>query len=70
MKVPPRSATGARLRLRDKGALRKGGGRGDLYVTLAARLPEGDDGKLDELARQMEPLYGASDVRAGLKGKR
>jgi curved DNA-binding protein len=67
MKVPPRSRPGQRLRLRGKGARRTGKpDRGDLYVELAATLPEGDDARLEELARQMEGLYGA-DPRARLR---
>ncbi len=70
MKVPPRTAAGTRLRLRNKGALRKSGGQGDLYVTLMARLPECEDVKLEELARELESLYGDDDVRANLKEMR
>lgn len=68
MKVPPRSRNRQKLRLRGKGAARRGGGRGDLYVTLVAELPDTDDGRLDEIARELEPLYGGRDVRAKLKG--
>jgi curved DNA-binding protein len=69
MRVPPRSPNGRRLRLRGKGVpKRRGGGRGDLYVTLAAQLPAGDDPRLEQLAKEMEPLYEGADVRARLKG--
>jgi DnaJ-class molecular chaperone len=69
LKVPPRSRSGRRLRLRGKGVpRRRGGGRGDLYVTLLAQLPPGDDPRLERLAKEMEPLYGGADVRARLKG--
>ena len=68
MKVPPRSQPGRRLRLRGKGAPRKnGGGRGELYVKLLLALPDTDDPQLDELAREMDGLYGDADVRGGLK---
>jgi curved DNA-binding protein len=68
MKVPPRSRPGQRLRLRGKGARRPGKpDRGDLYVELEATLPEGDDARLEELARQMEGLYAGSDPRARLR---
>jgi curved DNA-binding protein len=68
MKVPPRSQNGLRLKLRERGATKSGGGRGDLFATLVAVLPqpqgEADERKLEELARTMEALY-AGDVRRG-----
>lgn len=68
MKVPARSQPGRRLRLRGKGApRRRGGGRGELYVTLVPTLPDSDDPRLEELASELEGLYGEADVRAGLK---
>jgi curved DNA-binding protein len=71
MKVPPRSQNGLRLRLRERGATRSGGGRGDLFATLVAVLPEvrgeTDQKKLEELAGAMQPLYGDRDVRRGEK---
>jgi curved DNA-binding protein len=70
MRVPPRSQSGRRMRLRGKGVpRRRGGGRGDLYVTLVAQLPAGDDPRLERLAKEMEPLYAGADLRARLKGK-
>lgn len=68
VKVPPRSSNGRKLRLRGKGATQRGSTeRGDLYVTLSAVLPqEGDDGKLEEIAAAMEPLYRGADVREHL----
>jgi len=67
LKVPPRSQNGRKLRLREKGAKRRGGGSGDLYVRLQARLPESDDLELDRLAESMEALYGEADVRQALR---
>ncbi len=69
MKIPPRSQPGRRLRLRGKGAPRLGGEdeRGELYVRLALTLPDSDDSRLEELATEMEALYGDEDVRRGLK---
>lgn len=68
VKVPPRSANGGKLRLRGKGATKRGSKeRGDLYVTLAAVLPkDGDEEALEKVADAMEPLYGAADVREHL----
>ncbi len=68
VKVPPRSANGGKLRLRGKGATKRGSEtRGDLYVTLSAVLPkEGETGDLEKIAEAMEPLYGSADVREHL----
>ena len=67
MKVPTRSPNGRKLRLRGKGAARRDGTMGDLYVTLVAELPASDDPRLEELARELESLYGEDDIRARLK---
>jgi DnaJ-class molecular chaperone len=68
MKVPPHSENGRRLRLRGKGVARREPEQfGDLYVRLVAALPENGGEGLDELARQLEPLYADRDVRAKLR---
>jgi curved DNA-binding protein len=70
MKVPARSQNGRRLRLRGKGAPKLGTGeRGDLYVRLVAELPETDDPRLDQVAKDLEPLYRGRDPRARLRGR-
>ncbi len=69
MKIPPRSQSGRVLRVRGKGAGRRGSaGRGDLYVRVVAQLPEDPDPRLEEIAKQLEALYGGKDPRARLKG--
>jgi curved DNA-binding protein len=68
--VPPHSRAGARLRLRGKGATKRAGGRGDLYLDLEAVLPDAADERLDAVAKSMEPLYEGRDVRAKLRGAR
>jgi DnaJ-class molecular chaperone len=69
MKVPPRSQSGRVLRVRGKGATKRGSReRGDLYVRLVAQLPDAPDARLEEIAKQLEPLYGGKDPRARLKG--
>ena len=40
---------------------------GDLLVKLAVQLPSTDAPRLDELAREMEPLYGGEDPRKDLE---
>ena len=41
--------------------------RGDLIVRLMARIPETDDPRLEELARELNELYGDVDLRKDLK---
>jgi curved DNA-binding protein len=69
VRVPPHSRPGQRLRLRGKGAARRGSTeRGDLFLRLVVELPEDRDAELEELAKGMEPLYAGRDLRAALKG--
>ena len=70
MKVPAGSQNGQRLRVRGKGATRRGSPEhGDLYVTLVATLPDLDAGdpRAEGVAREMEALYPERDLRAHLK---
>lgn len=68
VRVPPHSRPGQRLRLRGKGAARRGSSeRGDLFLRLVVELPEGRDDELERLAKEMEPLYADRDPRAALK---
>jgi curved DNA-binding protein len=68
MTVPPRSRNGQTLRVRGKGVARRQGGAGDLLVRLAVQLPDSDDRRLDELARELEPLYRGANPRKDLEG--
>jgi len=69
VRIPPHSKAGQRLRLRGKGAAKREGERGDLYLRLSPQLPESGREELDDIAKRMEPLYAGRDVRARLKGK-
>jgi DnaJ-class molecular chaperone len=69
MTVPPRSKNGRMLRVRGKGVPRRSGGSGDLRVRLVVQLPETDDARLDEIARQIEPLYSGVNPRKHLEGR-
>jgi len=71
LKVPPRSANGRKLRLRGKGATQRGSKeRGDLYATLQAVVPtDGDAERVEQIAREMEPLYGSANVREHLRSR-
>ncbi len=52
MKVPPRSATGSKLRIKGKGVpAARGSTRGDLIVTLKLVMPPHVDSKLEEAIR-------------------
>jgi DnaJ-class molecular chaperone len=48
MTIPPGSSSGARLRLKGKGAPRRGGERGDLFVKLKIVLPKDADPELEQ----------------------
>ena len=65
LKVPPRSQTGAKLRLRRKG-VKRDGQRGDLYVELEPRIPDGEDKELGEALRGANRLY-TRPVREGIR---
>jgi DnaJ-class molecular chaperone len=69
MTIPPRSKNGRTLRVRGKGAPRRDGGSGDLLVRLSVQVPESDSPKLDELAREMEPLYAGASLRQDLEAE-
>jgi DnaJ-class molecular chaperone len=49
--IPPGTSAGRTFRIKGKGMPAKGG-RGDLYAGVRIVLPEGKDGKLEELMRQ------------------
>jgi molecular chaperone DnaJ len=65
MKIPPRSQSGSRLRLRGKGVAR-GDTQGDLYVALDVRLPDVEDAALTEALRAAETLY-SKPVREAIR---
>lgn len=63
--IPAKSQAGQRLRLRERG-VKRGSERGDLYVELEVRLPDGDAPELVAAARAAESAY-SKPVREGLK---
>ncbi len=65
LRVPPRSQSGQRLRLKGKGVTR-GGEHGDLYAELQVLLPDGDSPELARAARQANAAYSQSP-RANLR---
>ncbi|PDT25203.1 DnaJ C-terminal domain-containing protein [Rhizobium hidalgonense] len=50
--LPPHSNTGKVLRLKGKGAAKRGGGHGDVYVTLKIVLPDNPDERLTALVKE------------------
>ena len=60
MKLPPGTQNGQTLRLRDRGVRIKGEPRGDLFVTIDIRMPEGGD---PELLAALERLQGETALR-------
>ncbi len=64
LKVPARSQSGTKLRLRGKG-VKRAKESGDLYVELAVRLPDHEDEALKEAFKTASKLYSAP-VREGI----
>lgn len=67
MTLKPNSNTGMTLRLKGKGVPKRGGGQGDLYVTLKIVLPETPDPELTEFIRSWGQAH-AHDPRKHLEG--
>ena len=57
MRVAAGTQSGQRLRLRGKGMPSKGGERGDLYVRIMVRVPEGDSPALRAAATALDAFY-------------
>ncbi len=67
IKLPPRVQSGSKLRLKGKGMPKRGGGRGDLFVQIQVRMPDGHDhSKIEKAIAELETQY-IGDVRAALK---
>jgi curved DNA-binding protein len=65
VKVPAGSQQGQKLRLRGKG-VKRGKERGDLFVELEVKLPEGGDASVSGALREVEAAY-QTPVRKGLR---
>jgi molecular chaperone DnaJ len=67
VKVPPKTANGAKLRLRGKGVAPARGAAGDLIVTLEVVMPTGgDDAERAAVAEKLASMY-EGDVRDALR---
>jgi curved DNA-binding protein len=62
LKVPPHTQTGAVLRVRGKGVLRKGKEPGDLYVHLVVQVPTSDAAEVGQLVEKLS-AYQSDDPR-------
>ncbi|MGO8112628.1 J domain-containing protein, partial [Rhizobium leguminosarum] len=50
--LPPHSNTGQVLRLKRKGVSKRGGGHGDVYISLKIVLPDAPDERLTALMKE------------------
>jgi curved DNA-binding protein len=65
LKVPPKSQSGSKVRLRGKGVARKGRDAGDLYVHFEVQIPTEDDPKVGALVDQLAE-YQKGDPRESI----
>ena len=70
VKVPPGTADGRTLRVRDRGVPKRGGGSGDLLVTVKVAVPQKLDDEASEALRRYAEAEKSSgfDPRAGWAG--
>lgn len=70
VKIPPGTADGRTLRVRGRGVAKKGGGTGDLLVTLKVAIPQNlDDKATEELRNYLQAEQAAGfDPREGWAG--
>ena len=66
LKIPPRTSSGKRLRVKGHGVAGKGGDVGDLYAEIQIVLPDSLDDESVELVRQLD-RRSVSNPRAGLQ---
>ena len=63
--IPPRTQSGAKLRLRERG-VQRGDKKGDLFVEIDVRLPDTEAPNLLTAAREAESTY-SRPVREGIR---
>ena len=64
LKVPAKTQSGRKMRLKGKGAARREGGRGDLFVHMHIHMPDGHDhARIEKVVSELEGQY-LTDVRA------
>ncbi len=65
LKIPARTQSGTPLRVREKGAPQRGGGRSDLIVRLMVRIPTDDRAETQKAVDELSTTLG--DVREAVK---
>jgi len=69
LKLPPRVQSGAKLRLKGKGVAKRDGAKGDLFVHVQLRLPDGHDhAAIEKALAEVEQQY-MENPRAHLKNR-
>lgn len=66
LRIPPETQNGRTIRLAGQGMPRRGGGFGDLYVTVRIVLPQKLNDRERELVRELAASRAGDDPRAGL----
>lgn len=67
VRVPAGVKTGQKLRLKGRGAKKKTGGKGDMYLILRPSPPSSDDPRLIQLAKEIEEFYPEGGIRRDFK---
>ena len=67
IRIPKNVRMGQKLRVKERGAPKNGGGFGDLYLILYPVAPVGSDPALQELALSLERFYDPQGIRKDLR---
>jgi DnaJ-class molecular chaperone len=67
IQIPAGAKMGQKLRLRNRGALKKNGGNGDFYLVLQPSIPEKHTARMREIAIELENFYTSSGIRSNFK---
>lgn len=67
IQIPPGVKMGQKLRLKNRGAIKKTGGNGDFYLVLQPTIPEQHSQRMREIAIELENLYSSAGIRRNLK---
>ena len=67
VRIPAGVSTGQKLRLKGRGAKKKTGGNGDMYLILRPAPPASNDPRLIQLAKEIEEFYPEGGIRKDFK---
>ena len=67
VRIPENVRMGQKLRVKERGAPKQGGGFGDLYLILYPVAPVGSDPALRELASSLDRFYDPQGIRKNLR---